>query len=88
VLGAGQAAGEIAGVPRLASLLLLAEANLSAGAESCDAVEGVVRVSHALLSEVDFQLDSTHRPLADNEAALATELSDVLSSHSTGELCR
>jgi hypothetical protein len=82
------ATGEAADDPiyDLAALLLAAELNLNAGAESCPIVEEAVVGPHLILASAGFDGVSASPLDAESGAALLRVI-ELLEAHSRGELC-
>lgn len=73
---------------RLASEMLTAEVNLSTGSESCKAVEGALRIGHALLSSLGFDGSGEYLLAESKELRVAREVTTLLASYNTGTLCQ
>ncbi|MDH4116000.1 MAG: hypothetical protein OEW30_01245 [Acidimicrobiia bacterium] len=73
------------GAYNLASQLLAAQLNLSAGAETCQAVVDAVNAGQTLLASIDF--DGTGSYLKGKKAAQANALAAILDAYNNGELC-
>jgi hypothetical protein len=70
----------------LASQSLTAELNLSVGAESCPAAEGVVQAARTVLGSPGAT-DASGPRLRDDQVELARELSTLLAIYNAGGLC-
>jgi hypothetical protein len=73
------------GAYNLASQLLAAELNLSAGAETCPAVVDAVNEAQMLLVSIDF--DGTGKFLKGKKSATANDLAATLDQYNNGDLC-
>lgn len=73
---------------RLATETLTAELNLSAGAESCTAAEGAVRVARLLLSSMGFTGLGAYFPGEERKRGRTDEAIELLGAYNAGTLCR
>ncbi len=73
------------GAYNLASQLLAAQLNLSAGAETCQEVVDAVNAAQTLLADIDF--DGTGGYLKGKRAGEANELAAILDAYNNGLLC-
>lgn len=74
-------------VDALAAEVLAAQVNVSAGSESCTAVDGALAVGSTLLTELRFSGIGDHRPVESQLSAAVEETHEVLTAYNRGELC-
>ncbi len=75
-------------VDALARQALTAELNLSAGAESCEAADKIVRFAQLLLSAIGYDASGPARSPDAREQVLVSEARSALADYNTGTLCR
>jgi hypothetical protein len=71
----------------LAALLLTAELNLNAGAESCPIAEEAVVGAHLILASANFEGVSAS-PLDAEAGGALSRLTELLEAYNRGDLCR